>query len=94
MSNDEYKVLGRILASKYRFRTLTLLSNGMMTPSRMSKELGIQMSHVSKTIRELELLGLVECRTPELRKGKLYSLTESGRQILQNLEEVTRASKR
>jgi len=81
----EYQVLGKVLASNHRLRTINLLSEGMMTPAQIAKKLNVAMPHASKIIRELEFLGLVECRTPELRKGKLYGLTDSGKRTLQNL---------
>jgi DNA-binding MarR family transcriptional regulator len=53
----------------------------MKTPSELSRELGFSIAHVSKTLKELEKMGLVECMAPKLRKGKVYMSTESGDQF-------------
>jgi Mn-dependent DtxR family transcriptional regulator len=82
---SEYEILGKVLASNHRLKTINVLSEGVMTPARIAKRLNIEISHASKIVRELKSLGLVECKTPELRKGKLYGLTDNGKRILQNL---------
>jgi Mn-dependent DtxR family transcriptional regulator len=80
-----YEVLGKVLASSYRLKTIELLSKGPMTTTQLARRLNVSLPHAIETIRQLERLGLVECKTPGLRKGKLYGLTDSGKRILQNL---------
>ena len=44
------------------------------------------MSHISRTLKELEKLGLVKCLTPEIRKSKFYSITNTGSKVLKDIE--------
>ncbi len=73
------------MASKYRQNVLFALHEKSMTPSMISKKTKIYPSHVSMTLNELTGKKLIECLTPELRKGKLYVLTDIGTTILKKL---------
>lgn len=73
--------LGFILASNYRKQLMTVLENGPMTGSRLSEITGIHASHVSNTLKELRKRDLVECVNPEQRKGRLFTLTDKGREL-------------
>lgn len=79
-------LLGRLLASTHRIKIFTSLSNGLKTPVQIGHEVELEIPHVSKTLKELEEMGLVQCRTPALRKGRIYSLTEEGKRFAEILE--------
>jgi DNA-binding transcriptional ArsR family regulator len=85
---SDYRLLGRVLASDHRLRALKLLAERIMTPAEIAQNLHLERSHVSKTLRELRDLGLVECKNPTLRKGKLFSLTARGRQTVEDLNNL------
>jgi len=76
MSYWEY--LGFIKGSKYRESVFRQLMDGIKTPKELSEKTGIRTNHVSRTLKELELKDLIECKTPGLRKGRIYSLTSKG----------------
>ena len=42
--------------------------------------------HISKVLAELKAHELVECINPEVRKGRLYRLTDKGDEIVKNLK--------
>ena len=46
----------------------------------------IWTNHFSKVLSELKAHELVECINPEVRKGRLYRLTEIGEDVVKNLE--------
>ena len=46
----------------------------------------IRTNHISKVLGELKAHELVECINPEVRKGRLYRLTDNGEVIVENLE--------
>lgn len=71
--------------SKHRRGTLFLLAEGAKTPKELSQAMGVDISQVSRTLRELEEEGLVECTTPESKKGRIYELTETGRKVNHDL---------
>ena len=72
--------------SKYRSKVLKTLSNDAKMPSQISKDTGIIQNHISNTLRQLKEHDLVECINPEVRKGRLYRLTDNGENIVKNLE--------
>ena len=55
-------------------------------PSKIAAEAGIRPNHISKVLRELKETGVAECINPEVRKGRLYRLTETGEEIVENLK--------
>lgn len=77
-----------VIASEYRVKVLKVLTAGPKTPKHISKETRIYLSHVSKTLRELSEKGIVECLSPERKRGKVYNLTKDGKEIIRQLEKV------
>jgi DNA-binding MarR family transcriptional regulator len=73
-----------ILRSKNRKLVLSALARPK-TPSQIAKETGILLPHVSRALRELEQKGLVKCLTPNEKLGRIYALTDLGKQILEML---------
>ena len=53
---------------------------------KVMKNSGIRTNHISKVLAELKAHELVECINPEVKKGRLYRLTETGEEIVKNLE--------
>ena len=64
--------------AKGKSQVCILDKNSPKTPSELHELSGIALSHVSKQLRELSKMGLIECLTPNLRRGKLFALTELG----------------
>jgi len=71
--------------SKYRSKVLKTLANNAKMPSEISKDTGIVQNHISNTLRQLKEHDLVECINPEVRKGRLYRLTDNGEEIVDKL---------
>jgi DNA-binding MarR family transcriptional regulator len=53
-----------------------------MTPSEIAKTLSVHLSQVTRNLGELEERGLVECKNPQMRKGRIYAITRRGTDIL------------
>lgn len=83
--NMEWENVGFVLASEYRKTILFKLKFGPKTPTQLANKTNLPLSHVSKTLKELTRKELTRCLTPNLKKGKIYGLTESGREILKKL---------
>lgn len=77
--------LGFVKASRYRENIVRSLAESVKTPKALSDELGIHQNNVSKTLKELTGCGLVECINPEIRKGKLFRLTDAGVEVFENM---------
>ena len=62
------------------------LDGEVLIPSQIAKNSEIRTNHISKVLSELKAHELVECINPEVRKGRLYRLTETGEDVVKNLE--------
>ena len=71
--------------SKYRTKTIKSLEGEVLIPSQIAKNSGIRTNHISKVLSELKAHELVECINPEVRKGRLYRLTEKGKTVSKNI---------
>lgn len=71
--------------SKHRMNVVKTLKGEVKFPSHIAEDVGISTSHVSMVLSELKEHGLVECINPELRKGRLYRLTDKGETVCKNL---------
>lgn len=82
----DWNLVGYIKASEYRKNILFALEAGKKTPKEIKNKLGIYLSHVSQTLKDLVEKGLIVCLTPKLFKGRLYSLTEVGQEVVQEIK--------
>ena len=71
--------------SQYRSKVLKTLANNAKMPSQIAKDTGIVQNHISNTLRQLKEHDLVECINPEVRKGRLYRLTDDGEEIVDKI---------
>jgi predicted transcriptional regulator len=81
---------GYVVASNYRKKIILLLAKGEKTPAQLAAEAGMYISHVCATLSDLTGKGLVKCLTPELRRGKIYSLTSEGKEVYEKLKHLQR----
>lgn len=77
--------LAWVKASSYRKDILHSLGDKPKTPKELSEDTDYYLSHVSSTLSDLKSKDLVECLTPDRRKGKLYSITDEGKEIREAL---------
>lgn len=54
-------------------------------PSELVKLLDVDFPTLSKNVTQLKKRGIIVCRTPKLKKGRLYSLTDIGEFIIENM---------
>jgi predicted transcriptional regulator len=77
---DQWADISFVNRSRVRKAILRSLQKPKM-PTEIAKELDTNVTQISRALRELEKRELVECLTPEERKGKYYSRTEKGNHI-------------
>lgn len=78
----QWNDIGYVVSSKYRIAALRQLTDGPCTPTTISREEELQISHISRALKGLRENGLVELLVPEERKkGRIYSATEDGEEI-------------
>ena len=73
--------------SQYRSKILKSLADDVKMPSQIAKDTGIVQNHISNSLRQLKEHELVECINPEVRKGRIYRLTEKGDELIKNFKE-------
>lgn len=72
--------------SKYRTKVMKSLDGDVKIPTAIANDSGIRTNHISKVLSELKAHELVECINPEVRKGRLYRLTDKGEEVVENIE--------
>ena len=83
---NKWELKGKVDASSYRKRVLSKLNEDVFAPKELEKNLDIKMSHISRTLAELENMKLIKCITPELRKGKQFRITKLGKEVLKRVQ--------
>jgi len=78
--------LAYVNISSYRAKTVKSLKDEVKIPTQIAKDAGIRPNHISKVLSELKAQGIAECINPEVRKGRLYRLTDLGEKIVENIE--------
>jgi len=86
LSDEILTEISYVQMSKYRIKVMKALEGDVKIPSVIAKDSGIKTNHISKILAELKAHELVECINPEVRKGRLYRLTDKGEDVVKNLE--------
>ena len=73
--------------SQYRTKVIRSLDGDVKIPSKIAKESGIYPNHISAILQQLREHELVECINPEVRKGRLYRLTEKGEKVAEDIKD-------
>lgn len=72
--------------STYRIKVLKSLSTRAKMPKEISADCDILPNHISNVLRQLKEKDIVECINPEVKKGRLYRLSDDGLNILNELK--------
>ena len=77
-----------IIRTKNRRKVLEYLGRAPVpqTPTSIKQGLGMSLNVVSRALRELDRAGLIVCRTPKLTMGRLYEVSDQGKEILKLLD--------
>lgn len=82
---DIYKVVGYVIASKYRTNIVKCIGNEIKIPSVIAEEINLRTNHVSNVLKELKKEGIVTCLNEDAKKGRLYKNTDVGIEVLKYL---------
>ena len=85
LSDEMLKEVGYVQVSTYRTKVMKSLDGEVKMPSQIAKDTDIMQNHMSNTLKQLKEHELVECINPEVRKGRLYRLTDKGEEIVDKL---------
>ena len=86
LSDEMLIEMSYVQISKYRTKVVKSLDGETKIPTQIAKDSDIRPNHISKVLGELKKHELVECINPEVRKGRLYRLTETGEDVVKNLK--------
>ncbi len=86
LSDEMLKEMGYVEISKYRTKVMKALEDNVKIPFQIAKDSEIRQNHISKVLSELKAHELVECINPEVRKARLYRLTDRGNELVKNIE--------
>ena len=89
MCNDEKTLekIAYILASEHRKNIILYLDNELHTPKEIGDAISVRTNHISNLLAQLRKKDLVYCATPNIRKGKLYALSDDGKHVLKYIKE-------
>lgn len=80
--------VGFLKASKNRLKVFKELSKGEKTPKELEEILDLYFSQISMILKELVERELIICLNKDSRKGKIYALSEKGKDIKKSVEKV------
>jgi len=72
-------------SSEYRFKIIESIGDDTLTPSEIADKTKIRLNHVSMFLKELKENDMVKCLNEDTRKGRLYELTETGKNAINKL---------
>jgi len=82
----KYNDVGYVKISKHRKTVFLALKNGPKMPSEITQETNMRMDDVSRALRAMDLKRLVSCVNPEMKKGRIYALTDNGKEIINEIK--------
>ena len=85
LSDEMLTEISYVKISQYRTKVMKSLDGEVLIPTQIARNSDIRPNHISKVLAELKAHELVECINPEVRKGRLYRLTEHGEEIVDKL---------
>lgn len=72
--------------SSYRVKVVKSLGKKAMMPTQIAHDSGILPNHISNVLRQLRENEIVECINPDVRKGRLYRLSEDGVKVFKEIK--------
>jgi DNA-binding MarR family transcriptional regulator len=81
-----YDLISFVMRGKIRKNVLKSLQKKPNTPTAIAHIINAHRSTTSRAILALEKKGLVKCITPDQKMCRFYQLTDSGKEVLENLD--------
>lgn len=85
-NKEDMSIISLLARSKKRIKVLKSLEREDKIPSRISKDIDDNSNHVSKYLKTLKDVELVECLNEEDKRYRFYSITEKGKYYLDKVE--------
>jgi len=85
MRKEMVTAISLLKSSGYRLKIIQAISDDTLTPSEIANKIDIRLNHVSMFLKDLKENNLVKCLNEDTRKGRLYELTEAGKNAINKL---------
>lgn len=85
MERELIEGIAIIQRSKCKEIVLKDLKDSIKTPSKISKSTNISIHHVSRYLKQLMDKNLVICLNEDYKQGRLYKITELGKEVLEHI---------
>lgn len=90
---EDWDEISFVISSRYRIASLRRLAVGPATPSQIASDAEVGIAHVSRALQGLRERTLVDLLVSDDRKkGRVYGLTEHGREVWETIETENLAS--
>ena len=76
-----------VMASEHRKNIVLFMDNELYSPKQIGEAINVRTNHISNLLSQLRKYDIVYNTTPRIRKGRLYSLTDNGRKVLEYIKE-------
>ena len=86
LSDEMLTEISYVKISQYRTKVMKSLDGEVLIPTQIARNSEIRPNHISKVLAELKAHELVECINPDVRKGRLYRLTDKGDKVVKNIK--------
>ena len=84
--DERLKLLGYVISSTYRTEVMKTLIDKPKFPSQIATDIGIKQNHISNVLNQLKEKKLIRLINPEVKKGRIYELTDVGLEIAKELK--------
>lgn len=82
------ELISFVMAGEVRTKILLALSESKRTPTLLAKVIGTHQSTTSRALISLEKKGLVKCLTPKAKLSRIYSITNTGKKIIDGVKKI------
>lgn len=86
----EWDLTAFVIRSNYRKKVFLELSKPQR-PSQIARTLGLRITHVTRSLRELKQKNLIKCLNPKESFGRFYELTSKGENVLKEVKSLTKS---
>ena len=86
IDDETLKLIGYVISSSYRVEVMKTLIDKPKIPSKIAADTGIKLNHISNVLNQLKEKGLIRLINPEVKKGRIYELTDVGLEIAKELK--------
>lgn len=85
--NTLIKSVSYIKRSRNRTKIILILSENFKMPSEIAREMDLKISQISGILSDLKKEEIVECINEEEKVGRLYRLTDKGKEAYEIIKE-------